>query len=487
MASKACSARWPPVFNGVNYETWKRDVKIWCRLADFTAEKQALAIHLSLEGRARDASSEIDPDTLGGKDGVKILLERLDKVFLPNKGRRQFSAFQELYNLRREKGSGIDEFVDCFEHTYFKFKSQNMELPDPVIAFMLLASCKLTEEKVQLVMSAVINVTYDGMKETIKRVFGDKVGCGDVNSDLKIEPVFEAEAKSECESLYSRGGSSGRRPHQRGRGWHSRGQQSGYSQRGGYGEQSGYSQRGGYSQRDGYGGQRGSYSSGNTQRAGYNSSNGGQQSARRRTNPVDGDGNVTRCVVCDSRFHWVRDCPDAFENREANEALQNSSENRGDCEESSVHLSLFMGYTSEARKTNKLDSLVQESYGYALLDSGCSTTVCGADWLHNYCEYLSPYDFDSIVEKSSPATFTFGDGRTVRSMKRLTLPCYINGKRSTIDTEVVDCNIPMLLSKKAMKKGGMILNFANDTIKIENDEVTLNSSVAGHYLLPISL
>ena len=472
MASAACSAKWPPAFKGANYETWKRDVLIWCKLTDFPAEKQALAIHLSLEGRARDASSEIDPDKLEAKDGVKVLLARLDKVFLPNKGRRQFSAFQELYNLRCDKGDGIDEFVDRFEHTYFNFKSQKMELPDPVMAFMLLASCKLAEDKVQLVMSAVTNVTYDSMKETIKRVFGDKIGCGELSSEIKMEPVFEVESKNEAESLYARSSSSnGRRPAFRGRGWRGRGQGGGYNQRGGFNPTNS---------------QRGNYSGGSSQRGGYNSSSSAQQSRGRRTNPLDRDGLVTRCIVCDSRFHWLKDCPDAFENQESSEALQSVSENRGGEEDNPVHLSLFMGYTNEAKKSSKLEGLVQETYGYALLDTGCSTTVCGVNWLNNYCEYLSDVDRGSIIEKASTATFTFGDGRTVQTLKRLTIPCYINGKRSTIDTDVVECNIPMLLSKKAMKKGEMILNFANDSLKIADQVVPLSSTVSGHYLLPIS-
>ena len=37
-----------------NYETWKRDVVIWCKLNDFPAEEQALANFMSLEERPRD-------------------------------------------------------------------------------------------------------------------------------------------------------------------------------------------------------------------------------------------------------------------------------------------------------------------------------------------------------------------------------------------------------------------------------------------------
>ena len=39
-----------------------------------------------------------------------------------------------------------------------------MKLPDAVMAFMLLALCNLSESDMHLVMSAVKEVTYDGMK-----------------------------------------------------------------------------------------------------------------------------------------------------------------------------------------------------------------------------------------------------------------------------------------------------------------------------------
>ena len=52
------------------------------------------------------------------------------------------------------------KFVSEFEHMYFKFTRQDMDLPDAVMAFMLLASCNLLDIEVQLVMSAIQDVTY---------------------------------------------------------------------------------------------------------------------------------------------------------------------------------------------------------------------------------------------------------------------------------------------------------------------------------------
>ena len=139
-------------------------------MTDLTASKQALAIHLSLSGRARNASSEISLTDLEKENGVDNLLKKLDTIFLPEIGHRQFKAFNNLYNLRRITEAKMSDFVCEFEHTYFKFKSEEMSLPDPV-----LASCNLTENDHHLVMSAVTDVTYDKMRDAILRIFGHSV------------------------------------------------------------------------------------------------------------------------------------------------------------------------------------------------------------------------------------------------------------------------------------------------------------------------
>ena len=92
----------PPSFTSDgNYESWKKDIAIWCKLTDIAKEKQALAIHLVLTGKARQASSEVEISDLEKPDGVEYLIRKLDQLFLMDESRRQFRAFQELYNLRR--------------------------------------------------------------------------------------------------------------------------------------------------------------------------------------------------------------------------------------------------------------------------------------------------------------------------------------------------------------------------------------------------
>ena len=453
-SSNNCSMKMPPKFvSDDDYENWKRDIEIWRELTDLPKTKQALAMHLSLNGRARIASSEISVDSLKNENGVDTLINKLDKVFLKDEGRRQFAVFHELYNLRRSPETSVNDFLVEFEHVYYKFAAQKMILPDPVIAFMLLASCKFTDSEVQLIMSAITEVTYDNMKSALKRIFGSDIGNKYFNKETKVEPVFEAVDETN-ETFYGRERKNNRRPFSRVRG----------SWRGG---------RGSAINR-------------------HNSNNFAQLSAR-RTNPVDREGKVSRCIICDSKYHWARQCPDSYENNGNNNNNsnyandENGKQNQDDVENEMIHLSLFVGYANENNRSKKLDSLMEESYGCALLDSGCSTTVCGSNWLENYCQQLSEHDRQNVIEKPSNSNFTFGDGNCMRSKMQIILPCYINGKRSNIETEVVSCNIPLLLSKKSMKKGKMCLDFGNDTINISGEKTKLTSSKSGHYLMPLSL
>ena len=35
------------------------------------------------------------------------------------------------------------------------------------------------------------------------------------------------------------------------------------------------------------------------------------KNGNKRTNPLNAKGEVSRCVICGSKFHWKQNCPDA--------------------------------------------------------------------------------------------------------------------------------------------------------------------------------
>ena len=114
----------PPIFkeDEMDYEQWKKDVELWTLLTDLPKSKMAIAIHLSLSGRARKASSELTAAQLNADNGAKTLLEKLDRVFLQDENWRCFNSYLAFENCRRENDTSIDEFLSEFDQRHFRLK-----------------------------------------------------------------------------------------------------------------------------------------------------------------------------------------------------------------------------------------------------------------------------------------------------------------------------------------------------------------------------
>ena len=442
-----CNLKNPPKLEeGASYEAWRRDVKLWTKLTDLAATKQAIAIYLSLGGQSRILASEIPEDDLLKATGVDTLLNKLDTLHLEDKELRQFSAFHKLYNLRRNPDMAVGTFISEFEHVYYDFKRYEMELPDSVQSFILLSACNLSESERKLVMSGLTGVTYQGMKEALRRIFATEIGNNSAECAIKSEPIFQSNDENKDESALYTNNNRGN--------WRNK--------------------RGHYSR----GGRFSSMQSRGSRTSGSHTVNAGSYWNKQQQN-FSHNGKTQRCFGCGSRFHFLKDCLDKDKNN-----VQSNSENEV------IHLSLFNRSESDKDEVlyenKKLDNLVAESFGHAVIDTGCSSTVCGSKWLDQYVEQLSEYDRSMIVELPSKSSFTFGDGAVINSNKKIEIPCYLGGKRSKITTDVVDCNIPLLLSKRSMKSAEMVLDFKSDTAVIGNMTNKLSCSTSGHYMLPIA-
>ena len=174
----------------------------------------------------------------------------------------------------------------------------------------------------------------------------------------------------------------------------------------------------------------------------------------RKLNPPGPDGEPLKYVVCESKYHWARNCPHSFEKNES--CSSNKSEDNVGLEKGeSVQFSLLTAYADGVGldEGEKLKKLVSETYGKAVLDTGSDTTVCGEIWLKNFIDNLSATDKLNIFEEPGSTSFTFGDGRSVKSDRRIVLPCRVGNTVGSIWTDVVPCNIPLLLSRAAIKNG----------------------------------
>ena len=81
--------------------------------------------------------------------------------------------------------------------------------------------------------------------------------------------------------------------------------------------------------------------------------------------------------------------------------------------------------------------------------------------------------------------FKFGGGTRLKSNGEYEIPICMVGKQVRVKTDVVDSDIPLLLSRSAMKKAGVKMDSENDTAVIMGKEVALNITSSGHYCIPI--
>ena len=72
-------------------------------------------------------------------------------------------------------------------------------------------------------------------------------------------------------------------------------------------------------------------------------------------------------------------------------------------------------------------------------------------------------------------------------MKSVKLPAVIRQQPVTIESDVVDCDVPLLMSISSMKRANMHLNFENDTANTFNQDINLIVTKSGHYAIPLTV
>ena len=417
----------PPVFSeDKNYERWKGEIEAWEVICKIDRKERALNVALSLpEGsEVRDkVFSEIDIVKLNTEDGMKTLIEHLDKWYKKDELTGAYEAWTKFDSYRKEKVDSMEKYILEFDKRSRVLNKFKVTIPNCILAFKLLDCAGLDIKGKQIVLTAVTfnepDRMYELMKLALRKFFGSQEvlsldSAADVSdkSDLsavivKSEPVYSTEEVH----VVDRGG---------------RGRQGRYGSRG-------FSRR----------------------------------------NPVDRKGNARRCYVCGSLFHFASSCPRSVYMASSRESSEINEGKESEC------------LMADVKRSSEMTELLLDSFNYALLDSACSSTVCGADWLQSYLEVLSQEDLSKVEEEESGKTFRFGDGRVQTSLKRVKIPATVVGKKIFIQADVVDCPIPLLLSKASMKKAKVELNLENDTAVILGRKIKLTCTSSGHYRVPL--
>ena len=111
--------------------------------------------------------------------------------------------------------------------------------------------------------------------------------------------------------------------------------------------------------------------------------------------------------------------------------------------------------------------------------------MCGWDWAECLVESLSEQSQAKVEKYESEKTFKFGGGERRKSCGFWRIPCFMAGRNVMLETDIVNADIPCLLSKPALKRAGTVLRLDEDKAEIFGNEINLDCTSSGHYALEI--
>ena len=385
---------------------------------------------------------EVKLDDLKKDNGLKTLLTFMEKKLGKDDIEDSLEKYEEFKNCRREPDHKSGEFIHEFEQKYNRILKKGIKLPEEILCFELLSSANISKPEKMLILSGINfekkDDLFDQVKKSLKKFKGELASNDDIvgaTATLKLEPTFVA---SQEEALVT-----DNFQYQRGRSW-PRGR--------------------GFRGAANYGGRK-------TDHGGSARGNDYVKPVK-PVNPRGPDGNPLSCHGCGSYRHLVGGCPHSYENARKTQQAHIS--------ESAENVVLFTGYNR-----SEIERLGEEAINCAVLDTACTSTVCGTKWMQCFLDGFSERERENVTTSEGHKVFKFGGGEQLKSKMSCQLPCSIADKDVIIEVDAVYSAILMLLSLKSLKKAKAKLNLERDTAELFGTEVPLNFTTSGHYCIPV--
>ena len=176
------------------------------------------------------------------------------------------------------------------------------------------------------------------------------------------------------------------------------------------------------------------------------------QQIQRSKHPRDRNRTQLRCHICESIYHIAQNCPEKYDTLYTQEVVL---------------------YQSDFDHPEQLKTLVSESWNSAVLDSAATHTVAGEVWYNYYITSLNENEKQRIKHHTPGNTYRFGDGKLFPALQNVDIPISLGSQNVMLNTDIVSRDIPLLLSRKSMKKVNMTLDFTNDHAVIFDQSIQL--------------
>ena len=414
------------------------------------------------------------------ENGVNLIMEYLRDKLAQNPICRKLDTFCKTVDFRRKPGQDIKEYIDEFEMNHQEGLTLSIPWEDEIIAYLLVRNAGLNEMEYKMLRNnldieatvkqgKLYNVVKTRMLDLLTKTLGDVVAKGTVaGADVLIveehQDVFVAQ---------------GWKPPKKGNGY------------------KGYNRVSTNYKSD----HRPKYKS--DHRPNYNPN---QQQTQGKpligTNKIGIDGKRMQCKACNSTFHLIANCPHAKAAPNVNKHSKGARKreayivevNAGEddnllTEESSSDESSDQEHVSDTvwlTTPGQMSDFVKETLGCGSFDTGCTSSVAGEVWKNNYIDELSNSMKAKVVGPlKSGRSFMFGNQGVLTSGARYKLPVIIRGEEHTIEVDIIDSDIPLLISRKEMAKLDISINNKNDTATMRGKPLPIMTTSAGHLIVDL--
>lgn len=458
-----------PTFNSEtdDYETYKNEIEFWKVIGKVDKKEQALLLVYELKkddpsGIREKVLSEVEIATLNADNGLAKYLEFMDKHFKKDESVSTYSAYLNFEKCIREEKEPIAAFCMRFDKQSNIAKKRKVVYPPLVLAFKLLDNSGLSEVDRKLVLSEMVLTDADAYESTKKALvkYKSESVCSKNSSDPAKQPAIKLEQENSSVLL-----SEEQEQALMAQGWS---RPRSFSQPWGKG-------RGG-------GGYRG---------GGYRN-----QAASGRKNPKDRNtGEFLRCFICESTFHMKDKCPHRDDDKSLEEKKKQDKAfvtevltlaEKAAGKTGAGHAETYFAHDKPEEvilysgdNQDDFALLCKESVNIGLLDTGCTSNVCGCEWL-NTIKAQQGRRWKS-TETAGTKTFKFGGDEILKSERRVTFQCNIAGIDMEFTTDVVSSSIPLLISMGTMQHLELLWDLKNARARIFGKWTNLLQTTVGHF------
>ena len=482
------------------FARWKTEINAWNDVVKATksiAEEaigQVVALSMpdsadegDLRGKVMDALG----DTLKGAGGFKILLDWLESHLGTDSTSDTIDKIRSFMKHARAEDQSVKDYVSGFDAKYnAAVKSGLDKLPECYLMWLVVENAEVSDTNHKLIMA---NIDLEAKETLYKQAKASLIKFMDGPCARKKEK--EEGMRVRNDALFSKipQGWQPRQPY-RPRFPIGQGGAGGFRAggAGAFAGAPGGAQGGGFRPRT--------------------------QITMPRNPVVRGKQNL--CDLCGSWSHYKRDCPSnpnaamygqvdgeeyaegVYHQDEEFEYVSEKAEviheevDKGE-DQKTDYVSSMIASLKTVSHTNIVETLYTSYHilkaeveerakhlGEVVLDTGCIESVTGDVWANDMLMSLHPNTREKVKVEASSRRFKFGGGQTRDSMGTFHIPCSLEGVNTVLAVDVVkQHDLPCLLSKKSMKKAGVVIDVVNDVATMFGKDIKLNENETGHYVI----